>query len=118
MTDDSLAALEQQWRQQATVRIGDLSSLTSSDISTYGHARYGQALQQCADDLAAWRAQHSWQRIARAPKNGWLLLWGPHFANPVIGRWSVCLNCWMDYEAGIYEPTHWMPLLAPPEEQS
>lgn len=63
-----------------------------------------------------------WQPIATAPRDGPVLVWDYHgmvaaIYNPLDGKW------WLDlpyrFEAGIpkleLEPTHWMPLPAPPE---
>ncbi|WP_424441089.1 DUF551 domain-containing protein [Parvibaculum sp.] len=60
-----------------------------------------------------------WQPIETAPKDGTkILLTGPHDANgrymEVCGYWKDRFPVtWMD---GHGEPTHWMPLPAPPEK--
>jgi hypothetical protein len=62
-----------------------------------------------------------WQPIETAPKDGTrVLLYWPHWCEEAItGKWSkrnqwestvVCADCGPD-------PTHWMPLPAPPKKQ-
>ncbi len=56
-----------------------------------------------------------WRLIKTAPLNGTEILgavilgWGP-----LILSWDD--NEWRDQEGIIYEPTHWLPLPAPPSE--
>ena len=58
----------------------------------------------------------AWQPIASAPKDGtWLLLIGSRWELPCVGQWSYLSNCWQDFDNAIADPTHWMPLPAPPE---
>jgi hypothetical protein len=65
-----------------------------------------------------------WSPIETAPKTSDVLLWWPHWSNrPTIGYWKF--DRWMAENAlqdsvGFLgpQPTHWMPLPAPPELQA
>ena len=70
-------------------------------------------------ELARLRAQGTWQPIETAPKDREVLLFGPKEFNRnsiVQGAWNaggaMHMAFWM---GGIYKPTHWQPLPAPPE---
>lgn len=62
-----------------------------------------------------------WRPIESAPKDGTvLMLWIPEYKYGVaFGYWSETLKEWLDDEDGcaIKEPSHWMPLPAPPGEE-
>lgn len=62
-----------------------------------------------------------WQPIETAPHDGRLILaWGPCWSLPDIISWMPDHKVWQeglqgDYVDDGWEPTHWMPLPAPPE---
>jgi hypothetical protein len=60
----------------------------------------------------------AWQPIATAPRDGTgILLWQPGIDEPHVGRWSrpPYQEWWGDAWAPPgCQPTHWMPLPAPP----
>lgn len=72
---------------------------------------------------AAALRQTTWQPIATAPKEGWVLLVESD-GEPIVGGYvdfgddvpKGYKNGWFDNATGRYEitPTHWMPLPAPP----
>lgn len=87
---------------------------------------------------AIWRAMHDaapsgWQPIETAPKDGYFLaankhgVWVAHWQPQAVSGFrfdqpwrSVMLNHWhIEPKSAQYEnPTHWMPLPAPPSEQA
>jgi hypothetical protein len=68
-------------------------------------------------------AQGEWMPIDTAPKGHGLphlLLWGKHWLRPGIGYYLERTDDWrgVTTKAFYYQPTHWMPLPAPPESAS
>jgi len=68
-------------------------------------------------DLERWREQAGWQPIETAPQDAWILAFWSGLrapAPPSVVRWQS--DCWCDEEGEpLIEPTHWMPLPAPPK---
>jgi hypothetical protein len=63
----------------------------------------------------------AWQSIETAPKDGTrVLLHHPHAEDETVvagfwGEWGGAGPCWItDHAEGWLNPTHWMPLPAPP----
>ena len=55
---------------------------------------------------------HGWQPIDTAPKDGTAVLLSNGGGLPVIGDRSG--NHGWTFRAGVFQPTHWMPLPSPP----
>jgi hypothetical protein len=64
----------------------------------------------------------TWRPILTAPRDGTaILLWEPGIEEPHIGRWSTppYAQWWSDsWAPPTCDPTHWMPLPAPPQSQN
>ena len=69
--------------------------------------------------VAELEQQQQWREIDTAAKDGsWLLGWLPDEARSYALRWDTNGRsqnpAWRDHELFAYQPTHWMPLPAPP----
>jgi hypothetical protein len=77
--------------------------------------------EQCAAEIERLRAEREWQPIETAPKDEMFIYYWPRRGKRAIGlaylakdgRWR---DSEMDWEKRI-DPTHWMPLPAPPEDK-
>jgi hypothetical protein len=58
----------------------------------------------------------SWREIESAPKDRTILLWDSRWGLQ-FGEWAESLKAWVDSDAEVTTPTHWMPLPAPPDGQ-
>jgi hypothetical protein len=59
----------------------------------------------------------NWQPIETAPKDGREILGAvgqSYQGGVVVIQWSDGLDAWLDWDRDFWEPTHWMPLPAPP----
>lgn len=111
--------------QQALGRVREtVAKLTPESQNCYDNL--DPILELQAGDLRAVLALLEWQPIETAPKDGTpiLLYWPGHrghiATNCFVARWNVLAEDWLSSGqpvwrgAGIYEPTHWMPLPEPP----
>lgn len=60
-----------------------------------------------------------WQLIDTAPRDGSEVLIAWPGQEPVVGWWERFRGCFAWHEASrpkFHQPTHWMPLPAPPED--
>jgi hypothetical protein len=60
----------------------------------------------------------SWRPIETAPKDGrevLIFVGGYYIGGVVVAEWREGSG-WSDWDADLWNPTHWMPLPAPPTE--
>lgn len=67
------------------------------------------------EEALAWKSsQDDWRPIKTAPKDGsYILLLDSDYV--VTGHWWEPYNCWAPKVLCIDKPTHWIPLLPPPQ---
>jgi len=121
-----VVATEYESPEEVAERIADAREAISTPTRNFWHHRIivalADALRWLADDRERLLARTTWQPISTAPKDGtrilcalrlgqgWLqsvLYWGP-------------FDCWCNDHVTIHEPNvrHWMPLPAPPTEDT
>lgn len=82
---------------------GTLSSWINANESPMGATR-----RHIAEALRALPVSDGWEEIATAPRQVWLLCWGPDAGSGVAKYpFNIIGDEWPDY-------THWRPLPAPP----
>ena len=71
----------------------------------------------------------AWRDISSAPKDGTrIIIYDPRYG-PLEGLWNepddyrgmsgnIDWHDWLGIDGEIYEPTHWQPLPAPPEQEN
>jgi hypothetical protein len=79
----------------------------------------GVSVDQRSCLLSAWIAgkeskSADWQPIETAPKDGDVLLWEP--GRPVVVG-NYYKGYWAEDDGWAFDPTHWMPLSAPPAQE-
>jgi hypothetical protein len=75
---------------------------------------------QAADEIERLRAEHEWRPIKTAPKGGMFIYYWLRDRKRAVGLAYLANDGhWRDSEGNWekrIEPTHWMPLPAPPED--
>lgn len=113
------------WRKEAKRDSLERSRMIHSrNLATSSDARH--VLDLCADELSTLLTEaetpdpSGWQEIATAPKDGsFMLLWCAEVSECALvgyqqqsGRWEFA-HC----DSQPFQPTHYMPLPAPPQDQ-
>jgi hypothetical protein len=73
----------------------------------------------------------NWQPIDTAPKDGWIIACGGNSGDPALWKWNThwlakkpkpyweCCFIFMGVQwMRAHQPTHWMPLPAPPKQEA
>lgn len=105
------------WEWRTDNGAGVCRQLRDSEIHYVGTVDSHQFVPRDCDCRASSGVSPSggWQAIESAPKDGRPVLAWPHYH---MVRFSPIGNCWWRSGAWIDEPTHWMPLPAPPASPS